>query len=213
MLYPVRIEKRKNIEEAVLVTKILNKSGEGYRLVVTLPFLEDYKIRLKQLAEKYEIPCSLGEAGKFIGFDKTKGFTIAELFSISDLAVSTSVREGFGFAFIEPWISGTPLIGRKIQSVTEDFENSGMILDSLYDNDPLPVRENFEERIKLIEKILSNPELLEKISKQVNLHELAKKASLSIENNATKARENYSYASVAKKFMTYLDLPVCPLIN
>ena len=35
--------------------------------------------------------------------------------------VSTSVAEGFGLGFLEPWIFGKGLCGRDIPEITSDF--------------------------------------------------------------------------------------------
>ena len=48
------------------------------------------------------------------------------------MAVSTSVLEGFGFVFIEPWSAGQCVIGRNIPSVTMDFKKAGLSLDHMY---------------------------------------------------------------------------------
>ena len=209
LFYPVRIEKRKNVEEALLITKILNNLEENYRLVVTLPYLGDYEMSLKKLAADFEIPCSIGEAGKFIGFDKNKGFTTGEMFAISDLAITTSVREGFGFAYVEPWISETPLIGRKIPEITADFESNGIDLRHLYDNSLFPVTENFEERILLIRSILSDHVKLKELAGKLGLKKMIKTASLLAESNSKKAAEKYGHVNVARQLLSYMTVPKC----
>jgi len=208
LFYPVRLEKRKNVEEALLATKILNNSGENYRLIVTLPFLEDYKDSLKTLAEEFNIPCSLGEAGEFIGFDG-EGFTTAEMFAISDLAITTSVREGFGFAYVEPWISETPLIGRKIPEVTLDFERNGVNLSHLYGNSALPVTENFEERLSLIHSILSDETKLKELSERLDLKKRIERALLLAKSNSEKAVEKYGHVNVARQLLSHIAIPKC----
>ena len=46
--------------------------------------------------------------------------------------VTTSVAEGFGMAFLEPWLLGRPLYGRALPEVTADFEAKGVNLSTLY---------------------------------------------------------------------------------
>jgi hypothetical protein len=47
-------------------------------------------------------------------------------------ALSTAVKEGFGFSFLEPWTAGRGIFGRRIEYVCADFERSGVRFDGLY---------------------------------------------------------------------------------
>lgn len=213
LLYPVRVEKRKNIEEALLITKLLNNLGEKYCLVVTLPFLEDYGEFLKSFAREFSIPCSIGEVGKFIGFDRKNGFSVAELFSISDMAITTSIREGFGFVYVEPWISETPLIGRRISSVAEDFEAGGIDLAHLYGSFILPEFSDEKERINFIKSLLRDPEKVRNLSEKLNLKGITKNAFQKIESNSRIAIKNYDCENVARRLLFYISPLTCPLTN
>ena len=53
--------------------------------------------------------------------------------------VSTSIAEGFGLAFIEPWIFDNAFSGRAIPGITDDFVDAGIPLDHLYTRIPIPV--------------------------------------------------------------------------
>jgi hypothetical protein len=55
-----------------------------------------------------------------------------ELISISDFCITTSIREGFGMVYLEPWLAGTPVIGRNLPSVTKDLEAYGIEFPRLY---------------------------------------------------------------------------------
>lgn len=46
--------------------------------------------------------------------------------------VTTSVAEGFGLAFLEPWLVERPLVGRKLPEITGAIEDAGVDLSSLY---------------------------------------------------------------------------------
>jgi len=208
--YPVRVLRRKNIEEAILITKLLNDEGENYRLIVTLPCENDYQKEIEELAEEYNIPCSIGEAYKFLDYDKNE-FTTADLFSISDLIISTSINEGFGFAFIEPWVAGTPLIGRKIPEITRDFENNGIDLSPLYDNTLLYNSRDSSERIKKVKDFLSDKEKFQELKNLLNLNERIKKSSSLLNKNKEAVINNYSHTNIAKQFLPYLKLPVSQL--
>jgi len=201
LAYPVRVLKRKNIEEAMLLTKILNEEGENYRLIVTIPFDEDYKKEIEILAEDYKIQCSIGKASKYISFDKKDRYTIADFYSISDLVISTSIKEGFGFALIEPWLTGTAVIGRKVSHIIEDFEANGIDLSYLYDNNIIHNSDDPSERMKNIKKILSNPEEFQKISKILDIKNRIKKASNVIGKNREAIKKHYNHVNIAKQLL------------
>lgn len=212
LLYPVRVLKRKNIEEALLITKILNFK-DNYRLIVTLPLEEDYEKDLNEFAQEYGIKCSIGEVGKYIGFDKSSEFTISELYAISDIVISTSVREGFGFVFLEPWISGTPLIGRKIPNITQDFENSGINLSHMYDNSVFFNSESYFHRIGRIREIISDDKKLSELSKLLKLQENKERAFSFMEANKKRIKANYDYRNVAMKFLELFSIETPTPLN
>jgi hypothetical protein len=210
--YPVRVLKRKNIEEALLITKLLNDEGENYRLIVTIPCEEDYQKEIEKLAEEHNIPCSVGEAHKFLGYNKEE-FTTADLFHISDLIISTSIAEGFGFAFIEPWIAGTPLIGRKIPEVTKDFENNGIDLSPLYDNNLLYNSKDSNERMRKIKDILSDREKFQELKNLLDLNERIKKSRSLIDKNREVVIKNYNHINVAKQLLDQIMPDYNPHLN
>ena len=202
LAYPVRVLRRKNIEEAILLTKLINKeSAQNYRLIVTIPFEKDYEIEIENLAEEYGVPCSIGKASKHISFDKKEKYTIADLYLIADLVISTSVCEGFGLAFVEPWLVETPVIGRKVDSTTEDFEKNGIDLTHLYDNAIFHNSKDSKERMNNVTAILSNPEKFEQLSKKLDISSRIKKAKLAVDRNKLAIEKNYNHLNVAKQLL------------
>ena len=53
--------------------------------------------------------------------------------------VSTSVAEGFGLAFLEPWLADRPLLGRNLPEVTGAIEEVGVDLSALYAHLDIPL--------------------------------------------------------------------------
>ena len=47
--------------------------------------------------------------------------------------ITTSIAEGFGLGFLEPWTSNKFLHGRNIPEITQDFSKLGINLDGLYE--------------------------------------------------------------------------------
>jgi len=67
-------------------------------------------------------------------FEAGEKFHHEELIGISDFCITTSIQEGFGMAFLEPWMAGRPVIGRNLPCVTSDMKAAGIELPGLYDH-------------------------------------------------------------------------------
>ena len=52
---------------------------------------------------------------------------------------TTSVGEGFGLAFLEPWLVKRPLAGRNLPEITAGFDRAGVDLSGLYRRVDVPV--------------------------------------------------------------------------
>jgi len=130
-LYPVRAMRRKNIGEALLLSLFIPK---GRTVAVTLPPVSegdapDYA-HWRSLAFKMELP---------VEFEVGENATLPELLGTSFCALTTSIKEGFGFSFLEPWTAGRAVIGRRIDYVCRDFEQSGVRFDSFYNSISIPM--------------------------------------------------------------------------
>jgi glycosyltransferase involved in cell wall biosynthesis len=96
--YPVRVIRRKNIGEMILLSSLFPEKAV---FLVTLPpknplELPEY-VQWKNFCSDEGIDIVF-EAGEKTGFE--------EIILGSDSCITTSVREGFGMAFLEPWIFG-----------------------------------------------------------------------------------------------------------
>jgi hypothetical protein len=124
ILYPVRGIRRKNIGEAILLSLFW---GAGRHLAVTLPPNSPADMAAyrdwKQFSEEHRLPVRF-EAGLRDDF--------AKLAAATDYFVTTSITEGFGFSFLEPWTAEKSLRGRKLPDICDDFEAKGMALDDMY---------------------------------------------------------------------------------
>jgi hypothetical protein len=52
--------------------------------------------------------------------------------------LNTSIAEGFGLTFLEPWLFGKGLLGRNLPDITADFEAQRIDLSNLYTALPIP---------------------------------------------------------------------------
>jgi len=138
VLYPVRAIRRKNIGEAILLSLFFNR---GETLCITQP------------------PNSAADIASYHGW---KGFIrdhhldvmletgvkerFADLVNRSRYMLTTSITEGFGFTYLEPWTAGKYLWGRKLPDICRDFEKMGIHLDHMYDKLQVPLKWIDEEK-------------------------------------------------------------------
>lgn len=128
-LYPTRAIRRKNLGE-LLLWAALNPQGEDAIYATTLE-PEDPQARLVYerwvaLAQKLALPIVFG-----VG-QGSSAPSFARLVARADAVLTTSVAEGFGLAFVEPWLFGKRVLGRNLPEITADFAQMGINLDALY---------------------------------------------------------------------------------
>ena len=157
--YPVRVIRRKNIGEYILLSHFFREEAN---FVVTLPPKNPVEIKEYEkwldFCKKNEIPIVF-EAGTKVDF--------TELITSSDFCVTTSIREGFGMAYIEPWMMSTPVAGRKLNNILQDLTHAGLEFPALYDQvlvkdevDWMDLAEiDFDKQRKIIEEIIRDKRL------------------------------------------------------
>jgi len=134
-------------------------------------------------------------------------FNVGNLYHISDFALSTSVKEGFGYMFVEPWIADTPLIGRHIDHVIPDFHKNGLNLHHLYADDVLVDGPIYKKRIKNLDNILSNKKILYNTIDKMKIEERTENAKKVLEQNKEAVKNNYNHVKIADQLGHYLKLP------
>ncbi len=156
LFYPVRAIPRKNVEEAMFLLKLMNNLAQmpeykdkydldkKYHLVVSLDGAskqeKEYSRQLKDFAQANNLPVTI-DISDMVGLHRQYDpddpgrivkYGVSDMYSIARMTVSTSILEGFGFVFIEPWLAGQCVIGRNIPYVTMDFSKAGVTLGHLY---------------------------------------------------------------------------------
>ena len=130
--YPTRGIRRKNIGELLLLALIY---GERVDFATSMrpenPEWQEAHDEWGRLADELELPVTLGLA------DDGR-YPFLDLLGWSDFVVTTSIAEGFGLAFLEPWIAGKPVMGRDLPEITRDFKANGISMDNLYQRIDVP---------------------------------------------------------------------------
>ena len=131
VLYPIRAIRRKNIGEAILLSLFFTPPA---LLQITLPpnspgdtvHYEDWKrfTKSRDLSVQFE-------AG--VGKD------LQTLMQACRFVLTTSITEGFGFAFLESWCMGRALWGRLLPDICSSYIDAGIRLDHLYDQLVVPL--------------------------------------------------------------------------
>jgi len=131
ILYPVRAIRRKNIGEAILLSLFLDKDQT---IGITLPpnSPDDYNIykEWKKFIKTQNINVRLDVALKT---------NFIELVRNAKYMITTSINEGFGFTFLEPWTASKMVFGRSLPHVCNDFANKGVKMDHLYSSFDIPI--------------------------------------------------------------------------
>lgn len=131
ILYPVRAIRRKNIGEAVLLSLFLDNN---LKIGITLE------------------PTSALDMKSYTGWiDFVKSENLKVLFRLgiendyetvlsrSRCMITTSIKEGFGLSFLEPWAVGRMLYGRLLTDICSDFKEKGLQLGHLYERITVPL--------------------------------------------------------------------------
>jgi hypothetical protein len=131
VVYPIRGIRRKNIGEAILLS-LFFESDET--LVITLPpnspadmaSYVDWKIF--SAAHRLRVEFDAGLERPFETIARSARYLL-----------TTSITEGFGFSFLEPWLFKKSVWGRRLADICCDFEANGVRLDHMYTKLNVPI--------------------------------------------------------------------------
>jgi hypothetical protein len=131
VVYPIRAIRRKNIGEAILLSLFFR---DGETLVITLPpnslaDIESYQ-DWKAFVSRHQLR---------VEFDRGLEQSYEAIVASARYLLTTSITEGFGFAFLEPWLFDKWVWGRKLSDICVDFEANGVCLDHMYSALNVPV--------------------------------------------------------------------------
>lgn len=202
--YPVRAIERKNIGEVILIALLDNHANEW--------------ILARRPANETEIPLyeqwlALATVHNInIRFDAVETVPFGDLMNGSDRIITTSVREGFGMAYLEPWFAGKPVSGREISMVVNDMRKSGVIMDQLYTEILVPFEGNLvdfasltpQNQLRLVEQCATDRELCNSIQNTGSWWEkiIAPVDQSVIESNILAIDREYSANAFGKRLVS-----------
>ena len=128
-LVPCRLLRRKNLAEALLLTRWLRP--EAWLVTtggVSSAAETAYGQTLETAARKEGWRMRLGVLS---GGDPQP--SVAELLAVSEVILLTSVQEGFGLPYVEAAAAGRPLLARSLENVAPDLLKAGLHLPQLYE--------------------------------------------------------------------------------
>lgn len=129
-LLPCRFLRRKNVAEALLLTRWLRPEAW---LALTGPVSSAderfYHDRIQQAARQHGWPLRIG----LLQGPKGHKPSVPELLAVSEAVLLTSIQEGFGLPFIEAAAAGRPLLARKLPGIFPDLKRFGFAFPHAYD--------------------------------------------------------------------------------
>jgi hypothetical protein len=143
-LFPTRFLRRKNLAEAVLVTRWLRPDGWLVTTAgVSSPEEAAYARRLEGAAQRGAWRVRF----RMLEHEDGRAPAIPALLAASEAVVMTSAQEGFGLPYLEAAAARRPLIARRLPNVVPDLESFGFRFPWLYDEiwvDPALLNEKKE---------------------------------------------------------------------
>lgn len=113
--YPVRIIARKNVLEAIIIACVINRGN----LLIGGPGTSGYDKKLfekvRHISQRYNLPVvfDVERIREHLPQNIIKKRGVFELlYDYSDLCITTSIVEGFGYALYESWLYGKEVTGR-----------------------------------------------------------------------------------------------------
>jgi len=144
LLSPVKMMRRKNHLEALLLLMLFRHLGRSYQLLITLdansPPDVAYSRRFKQFVSSRNMAVVNGFGKDIVSATgrarirngRVRRFGMGDLYALCSAVITTSIVEGFGLAYHEGWLGRRVVAGRKIEEIAFDFENSGMDFSHMY---------------------------------------------------------------------------------
>ncbi len=134
-LLPCRMLRRKNVAEALLLTRWLRP--EAWLVVTGAVSSADespYFNTLERAAAVHHWRLRLG----VLADDESRKPNVSELLAASEAVLLTSIQEGFGLPYLEAAAARRPLIARRLPNIAPDLDRFGFCFPQAYDEILIP---------------------------------------------------------------------------
>ena len=131
-ILPCRLLRRKNVGEALLLTRWLRP--EAWLVTTGGASSADeqaYADKLAAAGHRHHWRLRLG----VLAGDEARKPSVPELLAASEAVILTSIQEGFGLPYLEAAASRRPLIARAIPNIAPDLEQFGFRFPQYYEED------------------------------------------------------------------------------
>lgn len=128
-ILPCRLLRRKNVAEALLLTRWLRP--EAWLVTtggVSSADEQAYARKLEAGAQQHDWRLRLG----VLAGDESKKPSVPELLAASECVMLTSIQEGFGLPYLEAAAAEQPLIARTLPNIAADLERFGFQFPQSY---------------------------------------------------------------------------------
>lgn len=130
-LVPTRFLRRKNLAEAVLLTRWLRPDGWLVTTAgVSSPDEKSYARRLDQAARQGNWRVRF----RFLDDRHNTDIGFDDVVAAAEVLLLTSVQEGFGLPYLEASAAGKPLLARRLPNVSPDLKSLGFRFPHLYED-------------------------------------------------------------------------------
>jgi hypothetical protein len=138
LLCPARGIRRKNIGELILLT-LLGPTGTRTAITLAPENLQWHAIhdRWEKFCVTHHLPVEFAVVDR-IAPNPNSDASFESWISHATHFITCSISEGFGLVFLESIAYGKPLIGRKIEHISNDLAKHGIEYDGLYEKILIP---------------------------------------------------------------------------
>lgn len=146
-----QLQPRKNLSRLIEAFALIASRFPKHSLIlVGVGRDKEYTQMLHGLVEQY------GLQGRIIFASRVDNTTLRKLYSCADCSAYVSLFEGFGLPILESLQCGTPVVASNTTSLPEVLGDAGLLVDP----------ENKDEIARMLEKMLSENELRQHLSKK-----------------------------------------------
>lgn len=133
LLYPTRAIRRKNLGECLLLARVFPQHHIATTLAPRNPHWSAIHDHWRAVAAELRLPVSFAIA-------ESSPASFLQLIHSASALLTTSVGEGFGMAFLEPFLFQKPVHGRDLPEITNDFRKAGIQFSGLYPEWPVSTK-------------------------------------------------------------------------